>query len=94
MQDEIKREYKIGKTDLWYNVYRRKEEGWLLRVEWLQNWTYTLNRQFAKTFYNINDATSALVIARRKWDDTKETSEGTSESIQEKSIEKQSRSEF
>ena len=90
----MKREYKIGKTDLWYNVYRRKEEGWLLRVEWLQNWTYTLNRQFAKTFYNINDATSALVIARRKWNDIKETSEGTSESIQEKSIEKQSRSEF
>ena len=92
----MKREYKIGKTDLWYNVYRRKEENWLLRVEWLQNWTYTLNRGFAKTFYHFDDATSALVIAKTrdtKWlEETDTTSEKKSDS--EDKVEKQSRSEF
>ena len=62
------REYKITKSNLGYNVYRRKEEDWFIYLEWLQNTSYTLNRDFARTFYNIEDATSALVIARTKWD--------------------------
>lgn len=60
-------EYKITKSDLGYNVYRTKEEDWIISLEWLQKDTYTLNRNFARTFYHINDATSALVIARKIW---------------------------
>ena len=60
-------EYKITKSDLWFNVYREKEENWIKTKEYLQNDSYTLNKQFAKTFYHLNDATSALVIARNKW---------------------------
>lgn len=63
------RVYKITKSDLWYNVYRKKElENWTMRLERLQDNTYTLNRTFAKTFYHLNDATSALVVARAKWE--------------------------
>jgi len=88
------REYFITKSDLWYHVFRKKTENGLETVEWLQNNSYTLNRNFAKTFYHLDDAKGALVLARRKWDDTKETSEKTYDSIPERRIEKQSRSEF
>ena len=85
-------EYKITKCDLWYNVYRKKEEGWMIRLEWLQNGTYTLNRDYAKTFYHLNDAESALVIARFRWEKTPTTSTKKSES--EGIKEKRSWSEF
>ena len=68
----MKREYKIVKSDLWYNVYRQKEENWIKMIEWLQKDSYTLNRWFARTFYHLNDATSALVISKARWE--KETS--------------------
>ena len=61
------REYKITKSDLWYNVFREKEEDWYKTKEYLQNNTYTHNKQFAKTFYHLDDAKGALVIARNKW---------------------------
>lgn len=64
----MKREYKITKSNLGYNVYRVWEENWFIRMERLQNNSYTLNRDFAKTFYHLNDATSALVIAKSKWE--------------------------
>lgn len=60
-------EYKITNSSLWYNVYRRKEEDWRLIIEWLQKDTYTLNRDFARTFYHIQDAESALVVERARW---------------------------
>lgn len=61
------REYKITKGNLGYHVYRRKEEGWkIIRLEWLQNNSYTLNKDFAKTFYHLEDALSALTIAKAK----------------------------
>lgn len=88
------REYFITKSDLWYHVFRKKTENDLETVEWLQKDTYTLNRKFARVFYHLDDAKGALVIARMKWDDIKETSEETYDSIPEKSIEKQSRSEL
>ena len=71
-------EYKITKSDLGYNVYRIKEEDWIISLEWLQKDTYTLNRNFARTFYHLNDATSALVIARKRWE-IEETSKEKSE---------------
>lgn len=64
----MKREYKITKSDLGYHVYRRKEENWMIRLEWLQRDHYTLNRDFARTFYHLDDAISNLQIARAKWD--------------------------
>ena len=69
------REYRITKSDLWYQIYRKKEEeNWIIRMERLQRDTYTLNRDFARTFYHLNDATSALVIARIQWKKTPTTS--------------------
>lgn len=88
------REYKITKWDLGYLVYRTKTENDLQTVEWLQKDTYTLNKNFARTFYHLDDAISNLIIARRKWDDIKETSEEISESIPERHIEKQLWSEL
>ncbi len=77
----MKREYKITRSDLGYNIYRKKElEDWTVRLEWLQRNSYTLNRDFARTFYNINDATSALVIAKFQWDTINTTSTKKSES--------------
>ena len=81
MKQWKKREYKITKSDLGYNVYRRKEEDWLIYLEWLQRGTYTLNRKFARTFYNLDDAISNLVIARSRWEkETPTTSIKKSES--------------
>ena len=62
------REYKITKSDLWYHVYRTKEEGWIMRLEWLQRNSYTLRRDFARTFYHLDDAISNLQIAKAKWE--------------------------
>lgn len=64
----MKREYKITKSDLWYKIFREKEEDWIKEVERLQNNSYTLNRDHAKLFVNLDNAISNLVIARRKWD--------------------------
>jgi hypothetical protein len=88
------RDYFITKWELWFHVFRKIHGDDSSVREYLQKDTYTLNKSFARVFYHLNDAVSALIIARRKWDDIKGTSEETSESIQEKSIEKQSWSEF
>ena len=40
----------------------------MIFMEWLQRDSYTLNRDYARTFYNIEDATNAFIIARTKWD--------------------------
>lgn len=60
-------EYYITKSELWFKIFREKEEDGVKRKEWLQTDTYTLNRNFARTFYHLNSATSALVIVRIKW---------------------------
>lgn len=86
------REYKIIKSDLWYNVYRKKEEDWLTTVEWLQNGGYSQNRQFARTFYHVSEATSALVVEKAKLWKKDTTSEKKSEP--ERKVERQSWSEF
>ncbi len=57
------REYKIIKSDLWYQVYR---EDWEIR-ERLQRESYTSNRNFARVFYHLDNALSALQIAKAKW---------------------------
>lgn len=86
-------EYKITRCNLWYNVYRKQEEDWLIRLEWLQRDTYTLNKDFARTFYHLDDAISALIKARIIW--KKETSTTSEEkSGSEGGKEKTSWSEF
>ena len=83
----MKREYKITKSNLGYNVYRKKEEGWIISMERLQRDTYTLNRDFARTFYHLDDAISALTIAKAKWEketSTTPTKKSESEGVREK----------
>lgn len=65
-------EYRIIKSDLGYNIYRKREKDWMISV-WFLNWNMrrTLNRNYAKTFYHREDALSALVIMKTK--DGKET---------------------
>ena len=60
-------EYKIYKTDLWWSIYRRKQIGKMLIVEYLNgHGAWTWNKQMAKTFYHEDDAVGALVINRHK----------------------------
>ena len=88
-------EYKILKSDLWYSIYRKREEWKLIYVEYL-NWDgkWIINRDSARVFHTEDDVKSAFIVCRRKWNDIEETSEGTSECTQEKCTEKQSRSEL
>lgn len=85
-------DYKIVKSDLGYNICRVNKEDWLHRKEWLQDWTYTFNRDYAKTFFHEDDARSALVVARTKWRKTPTTS--TKKSGYEGKRERTSWSEF
>ncbi len=75
----------IAKSELWYKIYREREDG---VKERLQNGTYTLDKSFAKTFYHLSDATSALIIARaKKWEKethTISTRKSESEGIKER----------
>ena len=61
------REYKIIKSDLGWNILRRKEENWFTSIRFL-NWLNkrTLNRTYARTFYHREDAIWALILIRRK----------------------------
>lgn len=61
------REYKITKSDLWYNIYKIRKQDWFISMYFL-NWAnrWTLNKKYAKTFYNRNDALSSLVLIKRK----------------------------
>lgn len=73
------RNYYIVETDLGFKVCREKKEGWV--KEWRQGNTYTLNKEFAKTYYHMNEAASGLVLAKIKWKkETPTTSTRKSES--------------
>ena len=60
-------EYKIIKSDLGFNIYRKKEENGMISV-WFLNWNgkWTLNKSYAKTFYHKEDALSALTLMKVK----------------------------
>lgn len=60
-------EYKITKWDLGYHVYRTKEDNWEIKLEWLTGNSYTWNREWAKIFYTLDSAISALVIQKSRW---------------------------
>lgn len=93
MDDTNKREYKITKAGLWYNVYRVRYYEGIEEKEWLQKTTYTLNRSHARIFYHLDDAISALQIAKAIW--KKETpTTSTKKSESEEAREKTSWSEL
>lgn len=84
------REYKITKTELWFNVYRTNEDELYYlgaNMKWIKD------RACAKIFYHKEDALSGLVLAKFKWrKGTEETLETQSKS--EEISEKKSWSEF
>ena len=87
MSDTNKREYKITKAGLWYNVYRVRYYEGIEEKEWLQKTTYTLNRSHARTFYKLDDAMGALVYERMRWKKetpTTFTKKSESEEVREK----------
>ena len=61
------REYKIARCDLWFNIYRKREQNWLISLWFLwPNDKRVLRKEFAKVYYHKEDALSALVIVKRK----------------------------
>ena len=60
-------EYRIIKNDRWWIIYRKKEMGKLILLQYL-NWhnLRSPNKSFAKTFYNKDDAADALVLIKAK----------------------------
>ena len=60
-------EYKIIKSWLWYNIYKKKEEDGLLHIMYLwANDIWKIWKQYAKIFYHKEDAMSHLTLARYK----------------------------
>lgn len=62
------REYRIAKSDLGRNIYKRKiEENWLRQMRFLDwRWTWTLRKDYAKTFYHKEDAGDVLWLMKIK----------------------------
>jgi hypothetical protein len=61
------REYRIVRSDLWWNIYRKKQIGRLMLLQYLNwKWLWAPNKWYAKTFYTRENAVSALVIIKKK----------------------------
>jgi hypothetical protein len=74
---------------LGFKIYRKKEENGIMTMEWLQKDWYTPNLENARVFYHINDAMSALVLAKIQWakeTPTTSTRKSESEGIKEKKL--------
>lgn len=87
------REYKIAKTSLGFKIYRKKEENGIMAMEWLQKDWYTPNIEHARIFYHMNDAMSALILAKVK-DRWRTPTTSTKKSESEEKREKKSWSEL
>lgn len=62
------RDYRISKSDLGRNIYKRKvEENWLRQMRFL-DWkgAWTLNKTYARTFYHRWDAEGVLWVMKIK----------------------------
>lgn len=61
-------EYRIPRSDLGRNIYKRKvEENWLRQMRFLDwKWNWTLNKSYARTFYHREDAESVLWLMKIK----------------------------
>lgn len=59
------RQYKIIKSILWYNIYKKREKDGLISLWFLwPQGKWILDKTYAKTFYNEEDAIAALVICK------------------------------
>lgn len=61
----LMREYRIFKTDLWWSIYRKKQVGKLLFMQfltWKNGWS--LNKSYARIFYQRDEAVSAMVTIK------------------------------
>lgn len=63
----LMREYRIFKTDLWWSIYRKKQVGKLLFMQFL-TWknVWSLNKSYARIFYQRDEAVGALIIMKAK----------------------------
>ena len=63
----LMREYRIFKTDLWWSIYRKKQVGKLLFMQFL-TWknVWSLNKSYARIFYQREEAVGALIIMKAK----------------------------
>lgn len=63
----LMREYRIFKTDLWWSIYRKKQLGKLLFMQFL-TWknVWSLNKSYARIFYQREEAVGALIIMKAK----------------------------
>ena len=81
------RQYRIIKSDLWYNIYKKLEKNGYISLRFLWAWNkWVLNKSHAKTFYHREDAESALILSKikDKWEEeTHTTSIKKSESEEE-----------
>lgn len=61
------REYRIFKTDLWWSIYRKKQVGKLLFMQFL-TWknVWSTNKGYARVFYKREDAEECLVVIKAK----------------------------
>ena len=67
------REYRIFKTDLWWSIYRKKQVGKLLFMQfltWKNGWS--LNKSYARIFYQREEAVWVLIVMKAK-DETRKT---------------------
>ncbi len=61
------REYKIIKSDLGRNIYKKREKDGKISLRfWGWENKRVLNKSHAKTIYHREDALSALVVIKRK----------------------------
>lgn len=61
------REYRIIKNMLGYNIYKKKEEYWMLYMWFLwPNNKWVVNKDHCKTFYTLDDAISNLSLVKYK----------------------------
>ena len=60
-------EYRIAKSDLGWNIYKKKEENWIMQMWFLDwQWKWTLRKDFARTFYHRDDAEGVLWVVKIK----------------------------
>ena len=84
------RQYRIVKSDLWFNIYKKLDKNGFMHLWFLwPEFRWILNKNHAKTFYNKEDAESALILSKIKdrWEKetpTTFTRKSESEGIREK----------
>ena len=61
------RQYRIIKSDLWFNIYKKLEKNGYISLWFLwPDEKRVLNKDHARTFYHRGDAESALILTKVK----------------------------